>query len=186
MSKTTEETVVHRNSKDRLDTLEKQVVALTQSVNALVDANQTLTLQVANLGHSLGLVSNRSSTVRAELAALVQIIAENKPITLENIKEKVVSATVESLKSDVEKLVQEKILMPTEDVADDSYVVGKQVMDGKVVNERIQFLLSSLDQDMQMKILSKKAGETVIFGEGQPDLYIMEVYKDVTSLEEQP
>lgn len=178
MIKNGEQTVVHTSSKERLDNLEKQVQTMTDSINALIDANRTLTLQLASVSMNLNGQITQNNTLRSELKALVEIVANKEELSLEAIKAKVIAASVAQLENNVKILKDKNLLVDTEEVAADSFIVAQQQDEkGNIVNTRIQFLLSELDTESQLKILSKKAGETANMGEGQPTLYILEVYK---------
>jgi hypothetical protein len=183
--KSTEKTPVHTQPKtatERLEAIEKQLAQVTEAVNGLVDANRTLALQAASLTLALNGEKKRNNTLRAELGALIEIMGDGGPITRENVKQRVIEASVAELKRKVDELLVNGVLVPTEEIAEDSFVVGHQEdRDGNVVNKRIQFLVSTFDPETQAKILSKKAGETVDLGEDQPLLYILEVYKDMSS-----
>jgi|SRR5690606_25536381 len=179
--KATENTVIHLSSKERLDRMEEQLRGLTEALEALSEANKTISLQVASLQLTLQGQIKRNNTLRAELRALVDIVGEGGEISREAVMARVIDESVKELKSKVDALVKNGDLVETELVAEDSFVVGQQQdKDGNIVNQRIQFLVSSLDTETQQKILSKKAGETVDLGESQPLLYILEVYKDVS------
>jgi hypothetical protein len=176
--KSTQETVLHLSSKERLENLESTVNNLQLSMKDLAEANQTLTLQLASVTMNLNNSIKRNNTLRSELKAMVQIVSSGEKLSVEAIKEKIVKANVEELKNRAELLKKNNLMVETDSIQADSFVVAMQTSKtGEVVNARMQFVLNSLDSELQAKLLSKKAGETVIIAEDEPILYIMEVYK---------
>jgi len=179
------ETVLHLNSKDRLDALEATVNALQTALMEIAEANQTLTLQIASVTMNLNNSIKRNNTLRSELRAMIEIVSSGETLNIQAINQKIVEANVAELTKRLELLKENNLLLPTDDIQADSFVVAKQTgKNGEIINARMQFLVSTMDEEIQMKILSKKAGETVIFGEDEPDLYIMEVYKTVVAPED--
>jgi regulator of replication initiation timing len=185
--KGTQETVLHISSKERLDNLEARVRELTEAMQGLSDANQTMALQLGSLTLSLQGQIKRNNTLRAELGALVEIVSQGGQISKEAIRQRVLDASAAELKRRVEELIAKGYLVSTEEVAEDSFIVAQQQdRNGNIVSQRLQVLVSSLEPETQQKILSKKAGETVDLGENEPLLYILEIYKDVSEATDSP
>jgi hypothetical protein len=178
--KSTQETVLHLSSKERLDNLEATVKSLQTALQEIAEANQTLALQLASVTMNLNNSIKRNNVLRSELRAMIEIVSSGEKLDAKAISDKVIAANVEELKKRLETLKKNKLIEKAEDIQADGFVVAMQTdKDGNVVNARMQFLVSDMDDEIQSKILSKRAGETVIFGGEEPDLYIMEVYKTV-------
>jgi len=191
--KATQKTALNQPPKQELTATQKlamvqvQLSELTEGFNQMVEANKTLALQVGSLTLALNGEIKRNNTLRAELGAMVDIVAEGKTLSRAEIRERVIEAQVAELKSKLDDLVKQGILEPTEEVAADSLIVAQQqTREGKIVDRRLQVLISELEPETQLKILSKKAGETVDLGETEPLLYILEIYKDMSELPESP
>src|SRR5690606_21938434 len=137
MSKTTVLHKVEKTSKERLEELENQISALTEGFKALAEANQTQSLQIASVTLALQGQIKRNNTLRAELGALVEIVGEGGAITKESVKERVVAASVAELKRRIDVLLESGDLVPTDEVAADSLIVGQQEdKEGNIVNAR--------------------------------------------------
>jgi len=188
--KATQDTAVKKQdltATQKLELVMTQLSELTNGFNSLVEANQTLTLQLASLALSLNGEIKRNNTLRAELGAITNLVEAGQPVSRENIQEQVIAAKVAYLKEELEKLIAQGLLEPTEEVQADSLIVAQQqTREGKIIDQRLQVAMASLSSELQMKILSKKAGETIDLGEDEPLLYLLEVYKDVSDKAESP
>lgn len=182
--KATEKTALNKpelTASQKLELMQKQLSELTEGFNAMVEANQTIAIQMGSMALALDGEIKRNNTLRAELGALIDIVSEGGSISRAEVKERVIQAGVASMKARLDDLIAKGLMVATDEVAADSLIVAQQVdREGNIVDRRLQVLLSSLEPETQLKILSKKAGETVDLGEDDPLLYILEIYKDVS------
>ncbi len=156
-----------RTASQRIDDLERGLIGMYQTADNM--ARDLMTMKEA-----LKLLGNKLDAV---------VKANNRGNPASQITDEVISAimlenNVEELKEKVTKLVQQGILVPSEEVIASSFLVGKEIDDqGKVVNPRLQFTLSSLQsEDLRKKILGAKPGQLLTLEEGKLKLQLDEVY----------
>lgn len=152
-----------RNASQRIEDLEQALMAAYQTLNQMAG-------DLSTIKEAIKLLGNKSDAV-AKAAGLSDDV----------ISAIMVDNNVAELKSKTDNLVTSGVLSTVESIAADSFVIGKEVDDdGKVVNPRLQFALSSLNQDLQDKLVGAKVGDVVTLQEGKLKLEVMEVYKIAT------
>ncbi len=112
-------------------------------------------------------------------------VAENSPLTHENVNKEIVNQNVKNLESSVNLMIDEKVITKKDSdghITDTDFVVGREVNDnGQVVNPRLQFSIVQVSQlengeELVKLYLGKKVGD-IIKKEGDASgIEILEVY----------
>lgn len=152
-----------RTASQRIDDLERGVMAMYQAADNIARDVMTLKEAIKLLGNKLD--------------AVVKAANRGAPMTDETISQIMVENNVAELKSKVTGLVEQGILAPTEDVGLESFVVGREVdAAGEVVNPRMQFVVSALQKPLQEKLNGAKVGQLIEFQEGKLKFEVQEAY----------
>lgn len=148
-----------RNAAQRIEDLEQALMSLYQTANNMASDLTTVKEAIKLLGNKLDSVVKATGITDDQVSALM----------IEN--------NVAELKSKVDGLVTQGILIATEETAANSFVVGKEVDDdGAVVNPRLQFSLTALQPELRDKLVGSKVGDVVTLQEGKLKLEVLEIY----------
>jgi hypothetical protein len=107
----------------------------------------------------------------------LDVVAKAANISDDTISKGMIDNNVAELKEKVTSLIENGVLVASDELLDSSFVVGQEVdADGNVVNPRIQFTLGSLRPEVKAKIQAGKKGEAIELEEGKLKFIITEVY----------
>lgn len=152
-----------RTASQRIDDMEKGLVSLYQTIDSMARDVMTIKEAIKLLGNKLDSVVKAS--VRGEAindVVIAKIMVENN---------------IEELKNKVTNLVSQGILIASEEVTLNSFIVGKEVSeDGTVQNPRMQFVVSALAADVRDKFPGAKVGQTLDLQEGKWKFEVSEIY----------
>lgn len=156
-----------RTASQRLDDMERATMSLYQTVDAI--ARDVLTLKEA-----VKLLGNKMDSI-------VKATQRGEELNDEVLSKIMIENNVEELKQKVTNLVTQGVLKSEEIVSDNSFVVGRELDDsGIVVNPRMQFVVSSLQQEqVRTKFKDAKVGQLLNLEEGKWKFEIMESYSIV-------
>jgi hypothetical protein len=156
-----------RTASQRLDDMERGLMALYQTADNMARDLMTIKEAIKLLGNKLDSVvkaSQRGEALNDETIA--KIMVENN---------------IEELKEKVTNLVNQGVLQATEEVTANSFVVGRELAeDGTVANPRMQFVVSALNPEVRDKFPGAKVGQTLELQEGKWKFEVLEVYAIVT------
>lgn len=156
-----------RTAVQRIDDLENGLMGLYRVADSFAKDIGTLKEAIKLLGNKVDAI------VKATMAGedlnddvLTRIMVENN---------------VADLKNKVDQLVMAGTLVATTGaITENDFIVGQEVDDsGKVVNPRLQFVLSALQPELRDKIKGAKVGDSITFQEGKLKLEIKEAYSIV-------
>jgi hypothetical protein len=151
-----------RTASQRIEDLERALMSLYQTADNM--ARDLLTVKEA-----IKLIGNK-----------LDVVAKAANISDDTISKGMIDNNVAELKGKVTSLVENGVLVASEELLDSSFVVGQEVdTDGNVVNPRIQFTLGSLRPEVKAKIQAGKKGEAIDLEEGKLRFIITEVYSIV-------
>lgn len=164
------ETENKKTATERLEILENTVNSIIQAVQPLANMAQDL----MGLREAVKLLNNK-------LDAVVKAINTNSPLTDEILGQFMTDNNARELEDKVIKMVSDGLLASTDTVGKDSFVViNEQDADGKIVNPRMQFLLSALqNEEIRTKLEGAKTGTNIAVGEKGGSLNVLEAYNIV-------
>lgn len=148
----------------RLDDLERALLSLFQNLDNLAKDSATLRDAVRLLGNKVDALAK--ANIRGESPTdeiLSQIMIDNN---------------VAELKGKVEDLIKAQVLVATDIIGDQSFIVGRELAhdSDKVVNPRLQFSLTALAKETGDKLKGHLVGDIVAVAENQPRFEVLEVY----------
>jgi vacuolar-type H+-ATPase subunit I/STV1 len=166
---------------EKLSVLEQQSLSTARRVGEME-------MIIFNLARENDILREAVQLLDEKLNSTIELIAEGKALTNENINEKAVELKEKLLKQKVDESLANGRIELTEVVGDNSFVVARELDDnGQVINPRIQFLTAKLVPELKDKIVGKQTGELVKTEEGKLSLELMEIYNFVEiPLQEQP
>jgi hypothetical protein len=153
-----------RTASQRLDDLEKGLMGLYQAADNIARDTTTLKEAVKILGNKID--------------AIVKLTVKGEDLSDDSITKVMIQNNVDDLKSKVDGLVASGQLALTSDpLTLNTFVVGREVnAEGEVANPRLQFVVGSLNADLQPKLVGKTAGDVIEFQEGKLKFEILEAY----------
>lgn len=156
-----------RTASQKIDDLERGLMALYHTADNMARDMQTIKDAIKLLGNKLDSVvkaSNNGEKLSDEV--LARIMVENN---------------IEELKEKVTNLVTQGILVAAEEVTAQSFIVGREMKeDGEVANPRMQFVVSALNPEIKDKFPGSKVGDTLVLQDGKWKFEILESYNIVT------
>lgn len=160
-----------KTATERLELLENTVNSIIQAVQPLGNMSQDL----MGLREAVKLLNNK-------LDAVVKSINTGTQLTDENLGQIMTDNNAKELEGRVSKMVSDGLLASSDTVGKDSFVViNEQDESGKIVNPRMQFLLSALQNDeIRGKLEGAKVGTNIAVGDKGGSLNVLEAYNIVT------
>jgi len=154
-----------RSASQKIGDLENAMMALYQTADNMARDLNTLKEAIKLLGNKI------DSIVKATVAG--------EPLSDEVISRIMVENNIEELKNKLKIMVGQGILTPSEQVAEDSFLVGADINDaGEVVNPRLQFALYAIKPpELQQKFLGARVGDVLNLQEGKLKFKVAEVYQ---------
>jgi hypothetical protein len=127
---------------------------------------------------------------QTQLALAQKVEATIKVSEQQDLEKKVtqfmVDQQIKDLKSKTDLLISQGALTPSEEVTQNSFVVGKELTkEGEVVSPRTQASVASLPEEVREKLKGKKVGDLVSFGEDKLSFMLEEVYEIASAVEKQ-
>jgi hypothetical protein len=161
--------------------MDNQKKSATQRLSELETAFMSLYGAADNMARDLMVIKEAIKLLGNKVDAMVKCLNKGKGLSDENIAAEMVENNVQELKSRVDNMLGQGVLVATDTVVDNTFVVGRELGDdGKIVNPRIQFLLSAVKPELQDKLKGAKVGDKVDTGEGKMPLEVLEVYTIAT------
>lgn len=156
-----------KTATERLEDLEKTMMNVIQALQPL----DPLSRDMMGLKEALKLLNNK-------LEAVVRAINEGGSIDDDRLSKFMVDNNVKELKDKVDQMVTQGILVPSDTVNKESFVVVNEVdPNGTVVNPRMQFLLSALQhEELRTKLESSKVGTNLTVGDKGASINVLETY----------
>lgn len=150
----------------------------SQKINDLENALMSLYQTADNMARDLMGIKEVLKLINNKLESVIKASAGGEPINDEVIKRIMVQNNCEELANKVKVMVVQGILIPTDQIAADSFLVGSEINDsGEVTNPRLQFALYAVRPEQQEKLKGLRVGDTVVMQEGSPKYRIDEVYQ---------
>jgi hypothetical protein len=158
-------------------TATERLEILENTVNNIIQAVQPL----ANMAQDLMALREAVKLLNNKLDAVVKCTNAGTPLTDENLGQVMTDNNAKDLQDKVTKMVSDGLLAATDTIGADSFVViNEQDTDGKVVNPRMQFLLSALqNEEIRGKLDGAKVGANIPVGDKGGSLNVLEAYNIV-------
>jgi hypothetical protein len=156
-----------RTAAQKIDDIEKGLMYLYQTAD--------------NMARDMGTIKEAIKLLGNKLDSVVKASAAGEPLNDEVIARIMVENNVEELKQKVTNLVNQGILVASDEVGPTSFVVGRELdAEGKVANPRMQFVVNALNPEVKDKFPGAKVGSTLELQEGKWKFEIQESYNIVT------
>jgi len=150
-----------------------------QTIAALENAFMSQNQQIQMLADELNRVRNIITSLNKRVNASIQA-AEEGSLNGDSVNKIILNENMKELEGKVTFLVEQGVLTKNDDkeISEQTFVVGREIdAEGNVVNPRVQFAVGSIEKTIQEKLLSKKIGAMIQFGDTDPKLEITEVYE---------
>jgi regulator of replication initiation timing len=159
-----------KTATERLEILENTVNSIIQAVQPLANMAQDL----MGLREAVKLLNNK-------LDAVVKSVNAGTALTDENLSQIMTENNAKELQDKVAKMVNDGLLASADTIGKESFVViNEQDSTGKVVNPRMQFLLSALqNEEIRSKLEGAKVGTNIPVGDKGGSLNVLEAYNIV-------
>lgn len=159
-----------------------------QRLKNLEDMSGLLKSVTYQMDQSLQSISDAVQKNLELLTALYKAVTTKGVVAPSDVENALVDIKTGNLKRMVDGFIEGGVLVKTDVVSNDSFVVGREIgSDGKVLTPRAQYPVSSLDQESAALFLNKKVGEQVS-SPSTPEVFfeIEEIYavKDETEEEQ--
>jgi hypothetical protein len=166
-----------RNATERLEDLEKAMGQVIQHIQPL----EQMAKDIMGLKEAMKLLNNK-------LDAVVKASNEEGPITDDKLSAFMVENNVKELAGKVQQMVNNGLLSSSDTVGKDSFVVINEAdPSGKIVNPRMQFLVSALQNDeVKGKLDGAKVGSNIAIGDQGASINVLEAYNVVIPQPEAP
>jgi len=160
-----------KNATERLEDLEKVVHQIIQALQPM----EPMARDLGNFKEALKLLNNK-------LDAVVKASNQGETITDEAIASFMTENNVKELSSKVTQMVESGLLAATDTISKESFVIINEAdASGKIVNPRMQFLLSSLQhEEVRNKLDGAKTGDNIPVGDQGASINVLEAYNIIT------
>jgi len=170
---------------EKLAFLESDLTSTKELLSKVARRTGELEMIIFNLSREKDVLNDALQLMHSKTNSIVALLKEGKALTDENIEEKVVEIRENDLKNKITELVENGYAEPSDETSEKSLIVARELnKDGGVENPRIQFLVSTLIEDLKEKFLGKKVGDFISNGEDKLDMEILEIYNIVDKNEE--
>jgi regulator of replication initiation timing len=161
---------------------------ITDLEAAMINAYQMMN----NMAQDLAATKEAGNLLGMKTEAIISLLSSGSTVSSESVVASVQAQRAERMAEDVSNLVAQGVLTATDTVAERSFIVARDLDkdgSGKVINPRLQFVVSNLDEETKAKLVGKKIGDRLI-EDGKNQLEILEVYaigqQEPTASEETP
>lgn len=158
-------------------TATERLEVLENTVNSIIQAIQPL----ANMAQDFMALREATKLLNNKLDAVVKSINAGTALTDENLGQLMTENNAKELQDKVAKMVTDGLLAATNTIGKDSFVVISEADEtGKVVNPRMQFLLSALqNEEIKGKLEGATVGSNIPVGDKGASLNVLEAYNIV-------
>jgi regulator of replication initiation timing len=161
-------------SEENKKTATERLEVLENTANSIIQAIQP----VANMAQDLMSLREAVKLLNNKLDSVVKAINAGTALTDENLNAIMTDNNAKELQDKVTKMVSDGLLVTTDTITKDSFVViNEQDGTGKIVNPRMQFLLSALNnEEVRAKLDGAKVGDNIALGDKGGSLNVLEAY----------
>lgn len=168
---------VKPKASERLSAIESALILFDGNIHKTAKRVGELEMINFNLSRENEILKDALQLLNEKQLAMIALINEQKPLTDENLNEKVTVLKEAVLKEKLDNEVKNGNITPTDVVSDNSVLVGRELnKEGVVENPRLQFLVGRLVDELKDKFIGKKVGDLIEGEEGKLDIEISEIY----------
>lgn len=147
---------------------------ITDLENALMSLYQT----ADNMARDLGAIKEALKMFNNKLDSVIKASNQGETLTDEVLSRIMLENNVEELANKTKIMQAQGIIVPSVQVADDSFLVGSEEnFDGVVTNPRIQFAIYAVQPPLQEKLKGLLVGDKIVLREGELKLKVLEIYQ---------
>lgn len=166
-----------KTATERLNNLENAFVAIHNSTTEIMNKLEQNSKDLTSLLDNQQALVEANRLLNNQVLAIISLSEQGLPINETNIKDTIIPMNVEHLKSQVSKWLEQKVLVPSDTVTSQSFIVTKQRdSQGNVTDQRLQFSVNNLPETAQVVVVGSQVGNTVTFQGGGDSLEILEIY----------
>jgi hypothetical protein len=161
---------------------ERQQLTAAQRLIGLEQSVATLDQALYNQTKQLSMMRDALSLLHEKVNAMILLMSLGHTVTDEAIDQVIEQKRIEDMKKKVEDLLAAGSLEKAEEVSKKSFLVVREMNSetGTVINPRLQFAVSILNQESIQKLIGKKVGDSIKFVEDNPAVIeIEEIYNVV-------
>jgi hypothetical protein len=152
-----------KSATERLSNLESTLVGTLQALGELDNDRNASNEAIRQLS--------------SKVDVIVTLLSSGKEVSNTNIGNLMVENKAAELAVGTAQMVNNGILVANETVEENSFVVGREVLeDGSVINPRIQFTVESTMPHLKAKLLGAKVLDKITVEEGKAALEVLEIY----------
>lgn len=156
-----------RTASQKIEDLEKAVMSGFQVSN--------------NMARDIMIIKDALKLLGNKVDSVMKAACNDEKPTNEVISRIMLDNNIEELRLKVVNLVNQGILVPSDAVTENTFLVGSEnEATGKVVHPRIQFTVSSLEKELQDQLIGKKVEDIITFKEDKLRFVVKEIYNIVT------
>lgn len=147
----------------RIENLEKTVDAIRKMIQVI--------------GEELEKMQKNQLVIAKRLESTLKVASEGD-LNEKNVNDYQIAQQVKELKEKVDLLVSQGVLLEVPEITKGTdFVIGQEVNEeGEVISPRTQATIQTLPQEVQDKLMGKKAGDLVSFDQGKLSFLVKEVY----------
>lgn len=150
----------------------------SQKIGDLENALMSLYQTADNMARDLMNVKEALKLLNNKLESVIKASAAGEAINDTVISRIMTENNVAELSEKVKVMVVQGIIAPSDQVADDSFLVGSELNDlGEVINPRLQFAVYAIRPEQREKLKGLRVGDTVVMTEGRPKYKVDEIYQ---------
>ena len=155
------------NASQKIAALENQVLNLEKLLNTKCGI---LADEIDRLGE---IVQKLTQRINAAIQA-----GEEGDLSMNKVDSMMIDANTKELVDKVNFLIASGVLHKCDGPIDGmSFIVAKELKDGKVINSRLQFAMPSISEELQKPFIGKKIGDQVTFEDSDIVTEIIECYQ---------
>jgi hypothetical protein len=153
-----------------------QTVTASQKIDMLEKTTSTLRKMIEVMAEEMDKIQQSQIAMAKRLEATLKVASDGE-LNETKVNEFVINQQVKEYKDKVDLLVSQGALGESEEVNENSFVVGKEVSkDGEIISPRTQASIKSLPEDVRKALVGKKAGDLVSFGDDKLAFMVDEIY----------
>jgi uncharacterized coiled-coil protein SlyX len=162
-------------SEENKKTATQRLEELEMTVSRIAQAVDMMAKDLTDVKSALKLLNNKLNSVS-------RAVQEGKMPTDDVVSEYMTDFNAAELKDKVTQMVASGFLVAVDAATSDSFVVINEAdASGKIINPRMQFLVSSIQHDeVKTKLEGAKVGDNILLGADGMSINVLEIYSVAT------
>lgn len=153
----------------------------------LEKALQTMDQAFYNQSRQIGTMVQTISLLNDKISSIMTATQTGVALTDKNIDDITEARNEQNLKNKLTDLLEKGMIVQSDESKDNSIMVVRQLNKaGEVTNRRMQFVVSSIEEEMRKQLLGKKIGDSVeASGNQDAVIEVQEIYDIVSPKQEE-